>query len=108
MATARRPSANTIARCSGVISGGSRSGSVMTCRNRAAYASSASGVAIRRYFRTKAAMPRATSHVATSKPSLSTVSMWCAPPGQTITAVPVARSGSGRNAVSVGRVTLRT
>src|SRR5947209_18161097 len=35
-------------------------------------------------------------------------SAWNAPPGQTTTAVPVARDGSGRKAVSVGCVTLRT
>ena len=66
------------------------------------------GVWIRRYLRTKAAIPRAARARATCQPSWSIARAMKAPPGATITAAPVALAGSGRTGVRVGRVTLRT
>ncbi|RZK90930.1 MAG: hypothetical protein EOO62_34390 [Hymenobacter sp.] len=48
-----------------------------------------------RYLSTKAATPRACSHLATLTPSLSMSSRWKPPPGHTTTAVPVAVPGAG-------------
>jgi hypothetical protein len=53
-------------------------------------------------------VPRARSLSATGVPSPSKARKKKPPPGQTITAVPLAFDRSGRNAVSVGRTTLRT
>ena len=61
-----------------------------------------------RYLSTNAATPRARSHSATSVPSLSHDRKRNPPPGQMTTAAPVAAEGSGRKAVRVGVVTLRT
>ena len=65
------------------------------------------GVGISRYLRTNAATPRAASALATSEPSFSIDSDLNPPPGATITAVPLALAGSGRNGVSVATLTSR-
>ncbi len=69
--------------------------------------SRSAGVWLRRYFSTNAATPRSASARATSQPSFCIDSERKPPPGATITAVPVALAGSGRNGVSVATVTLR-
>jgi hypothetical protein len=53
-------------------------------------------------------MPRDWSQRARSSPSKLTASAMKAPPGATITPVPVARSGGGRKTVSVGVTTFCT
>ena len=65
------------------------------------------GVWLSRYFSTNAATPRSASARATSQPSFSIDRVRKPPPGATITAVPVALAGSGRNGVRVATVTLR-
>ena len=49
-----------------------------------------------RYFSTKPVTPLSLSHFATSTPSLLIDRTWNPPPGQMMTAVPLAAAGSGR------------
>ena len=70
----------------------------------AAGSASVAPVSTSRYLSTNAATPRSWSHFATSVPSLCQERKRKPPPGQTMTAVPVARERFGRNEVSSAAV----
>src|SRR5690606_752841 len=75
--------------------------------NRFSKSTKASGVGLRRYFRTKALTPRAANALATFQPSFSIDNHIMPPPGATSTLVPLAMAGSAKNGVSVASLTLR-
>ncbi|EWS82453.1 hypothetical protein BF93_11035 [Brachybacterium phenoliresistens] len=109
-ANAARASATCRSRAPSAASGSCRCegmGPASISRIAAAKPSRSSGVGRRRYFSTKAATPRSASARATFQPSFSMDRDRNPPPGATITAVPVAATGSGRKGVSVAVLTLR-
>src|SRR6266496_5279919 len=82
--------------------------SLSRCCNCWKKSSSRASVCKSRYLSTNASTPRVLSQHATSVPSVSMLRNRKPPPGQTITAVPLATDGSGRYAVKVGCTILRT
>jgi len=93
--TARNPSATA----SGMMV-------LLRVANSAESRSPASPVRITRYFKTKAVTPNEFSQRTRIVPSLSNESQRKPPPGQRMTAVPLASEAAGRKTVSVGRATL--